>query len=95
MYKVSRNQLSKFAFVTQTFSFQGHKWKPKARFPAFEGPSTGTDPCSPWYPGHRAFESPEVNNIANYITTLPNLRAYLDLRSYGQMSECHNCVVFS
>ena len=66
---------------------QGYKWKPKARFPAFEGPSTGTDPCTPWYPGHRAFESHEVNNIANYITTLPNLKAYIDLRSYGQMSK--------
>ena len=28
-----------------------------------------------------------MNNIANYITTLPNLRAHIDLRSYGQMSE--------
>lgn len=43
------------------------------------------DPCSPWYPGHRPFESPEVNNIANFITTLPSLKAYVDLRSYGQM----------
>ncbi|OBZ77986.1 Carboxypeptidase A2 [Grifola frondosa] len=43
------------------------------------------DPCSHWYPGHRPFESPEVNNIANYITTLPALKAYVDLRSYGQM----------
>ena len=49
-------------------------------------PKAPTDPCTPWYPGHRAFESPEVNNIANYITTLPTLKAYIDLRSYGQMS---------
>ncbi|KAI0696615.1 hypothetical protein BC835DRAFT_1405907 [Cytidiella melzeri] len=63
----------------------GHKWKPTALFPATKKPKTGTDPCAHWYPGHRAFEAPEVNNIANYITTLPNLRAYIDLRSYGQM----------
>ena len=44
-----------------------------------------TDPCSTWYPGHRAFEAPEVNNIANYVQTLPNLKAFIDLRSYGQM----------
>ncbi|KAH9950804.1 hypothetical protein B0H21DRAFT_721773 [Amylocystis lapponica] len=71
----------------------GYKWKAKADFPTFKPnnstaatkPSTPTDPCTHWYPGHRAFESPEVNNIANYITTLPALQAYLDLRSYGQM----------
>ncbi|OCH89190.1 hypothetical protein OBBRIDRAFT_794542 [Obba rivulosa] len=72
----------------------GHKWKAKARFPELDSdtrsspldaPSGGTDPCTHWYPGHRPFESPEVNNIANYITTLPGLRAYIDLRSYGQM----------
>jgi len=45
------------------------------------------DPCSHWFPGHRAFESPEVNNIANFVTTLPNVVGFLDLRSYGQMSE--------
>ena len=26
-----------------------------------------------------------MNNIANWVTTLPSLRAYIDLRSYGQM----------
>ena len=45
------------------------------------------DPCSPWYPGHRPFEAPEVNNIANFITTLSSLKAYVDLRSYGQMGR--------
>jgi len=70
----------------------GYKWKPKARFPLATGqkkkskkPTLPTDPCAPWYPGHRPFESPEVNNIANWLTTLPNLHAYVDLRSYGQM----------
>ncbi|KZT71070.1 hypothetical protein DAEQUDRAFT_707371 [Daedalea quercina L-15889] len=66
----------------------GHKWKARADFPTSvtkEKPKAPTDPCTPWYPGHRAFESPEVNNIANYITTLPALKAYIDLRSYGQM----------
>lgn len=50
---------------------------------ASKGPDA--DPCSTWYPGHRAFEAPEVNNIANYVQTLPNLKAFIDLRSYGQM----------
>ncbi|THH32186.1 hypothetical protein EUX98_g1981 [Antrodiella citrinella] len=65
----------------------GYKWKPKARFPQVnkKKPTLPTDPCAPWYPGHRPFEAPEVNNIANWITTLPNLNAYVDLRSYGQM----------
>ncbi|CAL1710857.1 unnamed protein product [Somion occarium] len=71
----------------------GYKWKPTARFPLwFEAsgkkkkpPRVPTDPCSHWYPGHRAFESPEVNNIANYITILPRLQAFVELRSYGQM----------
>ncbi|KXN81964.1 Putative metallocarboxypeptidase ECM14 [Leucoagaricus sp. SymC.cos] len=69
----------------------GYKWKPTVgdiptvtrgkgkhhRLPA--------DPCSHWYPGHRPFEAPEVNNIANFVITLPNLAGFLDLRSYGQM----------
>ncbi|KIK63962.1 hypothetical protein GYMLUDRAFT_40174 [Collybiopsis luxurians FD-317 M1] len=69
----------------------GYKWKSRATdggdnlgFKAKE-PQVPVDPCSHWYPGHRAFESPEVNNIANFITTLPNLRVFLDLRAYGQM----------
>jgi len=51
------------------------------------GHNSTNDPCSHWFPGHRAFESPEVNNIANFVTTLPNVVGFLDLRSYGQMSE--------
>ncbi|KZV74175.1 peptidase M14 [Peniophora sp. CONT] len=43
------------------------------------------DPCSHWYPGARAFQSPEVSSLATYLEIQPNLRAYLDLRSYGQM----------
>ncbi|KAJ8082364.1 hypothetical protein PM082_008219 [Marasmius tenuissimus] len=43
------------------------------------------DPCSHWYPGHRAFESPEVNNVANWVGTLPNLVGLMELRAYGQM----------
>ena len=89
------SQLLMWIAICSELSSQGHKWKPTARFPAFKGPSTGTDPCSHWYPGHRAFESPEVNNIANYITTLPNLRAYVDLRSYGQMSQKRPDFLFS
>ncbi|KAL4247356.1 Inactive metallocarboxypeptidase ECM14 [Abortiporus biennis] len=66
----------------------GHKWKPVAKFPLQvqkKKPQPPTDACSHWYPGHRAFESPEVNFIANYVTTLGGLQAYVDLRSYGQM----------
>lgn len=74
----------------------GYKWKPDvpgmildeaedAKKPKEPKPKTPSDPCSHWFPGHRAFESPEVNNIANYITTLPNLVGFVSLRSYGQM----------
>jgi murein tripeptide amidase MpaA len=52
------------------------------------------DPCSHWFPGHRPFEAPEVNNIANYVNTLPNLIGFVDLRSYGQMVSSpfsHSC----
>ncbi|ESK86962.1 zinc carboxypeptidase [Moniliophthora roreri MCA 2997] len=74
----------------------GYKWKPYSvgdgsltTPDAFKKkgktPKEPEDPCSHWYPGHRPFESPEVNNIANYMTTLPNLVAFLDLRAYGQM----------
>ncbi|GLB40847.1 putative zn_pept [Lyophyllum shimeji] len=66
----------------------GYKWKPR---PQGEGlrsttkPREPVDPCSHWYPGHRPFEAPEVNNIANLIITIPNLIGFIDLRSYGQM----------
>ncbi|KAI0746824.1 hypothetical protein C8Q80DRAFT_1104791 [Daedaleopsis nitida] len=73
----------------------GYKWKAKSHLPSFAnvtehevhtaGRGVDADPCSTWYPGHRPFEAPEVNNIANYITTLPSLKAFVDLRSYGQM----------
>ena len=51
------------------------------------------DPCSHWYPGHRAFEAPEVTNLANYLTKVQGvgkgakggIAAFLELRSYGQM----------
>jgi hypothetical protein len=68
---------------------QGYKWKPRVQATDTSAdplrPKERTDPCSPWYPGHRPFEAPEVNNIANYISTLPKLIAFVDLRSYGQM----------
>jgi hypothetical protein len=46
-----------------------------------------TDPCSHWYPGRRAFEAPETNNLANFVESLPGLVAFIDLRSYGQMGK--------
>ena len=45
------------------------------------------DPCPRWFPGHWAFELPEVNNIVNCVSTLPNAIDFLDLRSPGQMSQ--------
>ncbi|KAH8835914.1 peptidase M14 [Flagelloscypha sp. PMI_526] len=48
-------------------------------------PKLPIDPCSHWFPGVRKWQAPEVNDLANYITTLPNLMSFLDLRSYGQM----------
>ncbi|THU92100.1 hypothetical protein K435DRAFT_967814 [Dendrothele bispora CBS 962.96] len=58
---------------------------PESSFKKNKPPKEPVDPCSHWYPGHRPFEAPEANNIANYMTTLPNLVAFVDLRSYGQM----------
>ncbi|KAJ7018692.1 peptidase M14 [Mycena alexandri] len=82
----------------------GDHWKPHAKYPLlWEGDdfkkkkkkkTEPADPCSHWYPGHRAFEAPEVNNLANYITKVNGvgkgagkggIAAFLDLRSYGQM----------
>lgn len=70
---------------------QGYKWKPDAPLQQREGdaaPREPTDPCSHWYPGLRPFQAPEVNNIANWVMTLPNLVGFFDLRSYGQMRAC-------
>lgn len=72
----------------------GYMWSPLSSF-SFLGSDSGsttgnpTDPCSPLFPGHRPFEAPEVNNIANYIIQQVGSKAiaFLELRSYGQMSE--------
>jgi len=69
----------------------GYKWKPTASESsrtctgAMTKPKVPVDPCSHWYPGTRPFEAPEVNNIANFVSTLPNLMAFVDMRAYGQM----------
>ncbi|KAJ7259332.1 peptidase M14 [Mycena rebaudengoi] len=81
----------------------GFHWKPHSDGPLFSGDlnkkkkkkkKEPADPCSHWYPGHREFEAPEVNNIANYITAINGVGkgankggvvAFVDLRSYGQM----------
>lgn len=78
---------------------QGYKWRPEAtdngqyrHLNSQAKPRVPTNPCSHWYPGTRPFESPEVNNIANWIATLPNVVAFVDLRSYGQMSAFLNLI---
>ncbi len=84
---------ARMLILTNLLYLKGHKWKSKSHLPAYTNATEESaseqrpnpDPCSPWYPGHRPFEAPEVNNIANYITTLPSLKAFVDLRSYGQM----------
>ncbi|KAJ8473835.1 hypothetical protein ONZ45_g16151 [Pleurotus djamor] len=84
----------------------GYKWKPYSTPSPFgeeEEQSTKKPkrpkkkplpdtPCSVWFPGHRPFESPEVNNVANFIGSLNGaggpqgrVKAFVDLRSYGQM----------
>ena len=76
--------------TTQPDDFTIHKKKKKksknGKKPKVPAPKPA-DPCSHWYPGHRPFEAPEVNNIANYIQQTPGLNAFLDLRTYGQMRE--------
>ncbi|KAF9003505.1 hypothetical protein BDZ89DRAFT_633897 [Hymenopellis radicata] len=61
----------------------GYKWKAEKK----TGTSKPRPGCDHWYPGSRPFEVPEANSIANYVSTLNEPRAFLDVRSYGQMSE--------
>ncbi|KAK7062712.1 hypothetical protein VNI00_000200 [Paramarasmius palmivorus] len=63
----------------------GYKWKKRGGPDGVRGDAVEGDECTHSYPGHRPFESPEVNNIANYMSTIPNLVAFLNLRAYGQM----------
>nr|GAT47949.1 zinc carboxypeptidase [Mycena chlorophos] len=77
----------------------GYKWKSHSDSPLLQSSSKKkdkepADPCSHWYPGHRAFEAAEVTNVANYITKINGvgkgagkggIAAFVDLRSYGQM----------
>jgi len=48
-------------------------------------PSDDTDPCSHWYPGAKPFDAFETRAISAYIKRTPNIRAFIDLRSYGQL----------
>ena len=71
----------------------GYKWRSTVSFLSSSPNTTNatttkppaTSPCSPFYPGSRPFQSPEITHIAAYTESLPNLLAFLDLRSYGQM----------
>ena len=57
----------------------GYQWSSDGK-----NSSASEDPCSHWYPGAFPFQSPEVAAIANYIRRTPKIRAFIDLRSYGQ-----------
>jgi len=46
---------------------------------------SGTGPCEQTFRGASAESSPEVWDISNYISSLPNLVFYLDIHSYGGM----------
>ncbi|KAG9001963.1 putative metallocarboxypeptidase ecm14 [Tulasnella sp. JGI-2019a] len=48
-------------------------------------PPTEPTPCSHWYPGSHPFEALEPRAVAAYIHRTPNIKGFLDLRSYGQM----------
>jgi hypothetical protein len=57
------------------FSIQGYHW------------DNSLDPCHHWYGGEHPFDAPEVNAIAYYIERTPYIRAFIDMRSYGQLCE--------
>ncbi|KAG8875177.1 putative metallocarboxypeptidase ecm14 [Tulasnella sp. 331] len=50
-------------------------------------PPTEANPCSHWYPGSHPFEALETKAVSAYIQRTPNIKGFLDLRSYGQMNE--------
>ncbi|CAA7270541.1 unnamed protein product [Cyclocybe aegerita] len=59
----------------------GYKWKPE--LPNFtknntQKPSDPTNRCLHWYPGTRPFEPYEVDDIANWVNSLPNIVAFVD-----------------
>lgn len=75
---------------------KGYKWRPTVSLTPFlnvsdvdsETKKPADDPCSHWYPGRRPYQAPEVNHLAVFVEGLPNLKAFVDLRSYGQMCTC-------
>eukprot|EP01126_Amoeba_proteus_P062339 TRINITY_DN845_c0_g1_i2.p1 TRINITY_DN845_c0_g1~~TRINITY_DN845_c0_g1_i2.p1 ORF type:complete len:227 (+),score=46.01 TRINITY_DN845_c0_g1_i2:702-1382(+) len=44
-----------------------------------------SDPCSESYCGSSAFSEPCVANVAKYLQSLPNLKAYINFHSYSQL----------
>jgi len=55
----------------------GFSWEPSS------SPNEG--PCEAWYPGTRPYQAPEVKALAEYFEQLEDVKAFIDLRSYGQM----------
>ncbi|KAF9787846.1 peptidase M14 [Thelephora terrestris] len=55
----------------------GYKWR--------EADKGNEKLCDNWYAGSRPFQTPETNNLANFVWSLSHLKIFLDLRSYGQM----------
>ncbi|KAG0210950.1 hypothetical protein BGX33_004611, partial [Mortierella sp. NVP41] len=49
------------------------------------GDMSSTDPCAINYRGPHAFSTPEDTNIARYLRSLPNVVAYMDIHTYGQL----------
>lgn len=44
-----------------------------------------SNPCSPNYAGDFAFSEPEMKQLSEFVPKIPNLVAYFDFHSYGQL----------
>lgn len=49
------------------------------------GEGSSSNPCSEIYRGPRAFSEVEVDQVARYLKSIPNLKSYYNVHSYGQL----------
>lgn len=59
----------------------GYQWSPNVMAP---------NPCSESYPGSEAFEAVETRLVADFLEELKEIRdvrAFVDIHSYGQLCE--------
>ena len=55
------------------------------RFCISAGDGSEDEPCFNMYHGPHPFSEPEIKGVADFLTTIKNLKGFIDFHSYGQL----------